>query len=226
MEKQKPIVEVELYLIRHGQSHGNAGYGRDDITLKESNDPYLTALGVSQAEKLGAFLSDTNFDAVYSSALLRAVQTANEVIKRQDGEKTLNILPLLTEVSISQDYCIDNLDEIRKICPTAVLADGVSLEGPLLYHNEYEDEAGMFERAVKAIDYLRSHYQNGEKVAVVAHAAFLTFFVFSLMGFTEVPVFDIDFSNTGITKVVLYRHGTNKYGDIIFEQINSTAHLK
>lgn len=226
MENHKPIVELELYLIRHGQSRGNAGYGRDDITLKESNDPYLTELGVSQAKKLGGFLSDTQFDAVYSSALLRAVQTANEVIKCQGEEKTLNILPLLTEVSISCDYRIDNLDEIRSICPTAELADGVSTNDPLLYHNEYEDEDGMFKRAAKAIDYLRSHYQNGEKVAVVAHAAFLTFVVFSLMGFKEVPVFDIDFSNTGVTKVVLYKHGTNKYGDIIFEHINSTAHLK
>ncbi len=226
MENHKPIVELELYLIRHGQSRGNAGYGRDDITLKESNDPYLTELGISQAEKLGDFLSDTQFDAVYSSALLRAVQTANEVIKRQGEEKTLNILSLLTEVSISCDYHIDNLDEIRSICPTAELADGVSINDPLLYHNEYEDEDGMFERAAKAIDYLRSHYQNGEKVAVVAHAAFLTFVVFSLMSFKKVPVFDIDFSNTGVTKVVLYKHGTNKYGDIIFEHINSTAHLK
>lgn len=226
MENHKPIVEVEFYFIRHGQSRGNAGYGRDNLTIKESNDPYLTELGVSQAERLGDFLSDIDFDAVYSSALLRAVQTANEVIKRQKEEKTLNILPLLTEVSISSDYKLDNLDEIRTICPTAELADGVSVDSPLLYHNEYEDEDGMFERAQEALEYLRNHYRSGEKVAVVAHAAFLTFVVFSLMGFKEVPVFDIDFSNTGVTKVVLYKHGTNKYGDIIFEHINSTAHLK
>ena len=36
MENQKPIVELELYLIRHGQSMGNAGYnGRTDLTVKE-----------------------------------------------------------------------------------------------------------------------------------------------------------------------------------------------
>lgn len=225
MENYKPIVELELYLIRHGQSHSNAGYGKDDLTLKEANDPYLTELGLSQAERLGDFLSEIQFDCIYSSALLRAVQTANEIIKRQGEKKTLNIHPLLTEVSVNPEYRIESLDEIRSICPTASLADGVSPNDPLLCYNEYEDEAGMFERAVKVIEYLRSHYQNGERVAVVAHAAFLTFLVFSLMGFKEVPDFDIDFSNTSVTKVVLYKHGTNRYSDTIFEQINNTAHL-
>ena len=42
----------------------------------------------------------------------------------------------------------------------------------------------------------------------------------------EVPVseFDIDFHNTGITKVVFYQKGTNKYGDIVFEYLNKTTH--
>ena len=42
----------------------------------------------------------------------------------------------------------------------------------------------------------------------------------------EIPIteFDIDFHNTGITKVVFYQKGTNKYGDIVFEKIDDTAH--
>lgn len=225
MEKQKPIIELEIYLIRHGQSMGNAGYGRDDLTIKESNDPYLTELGVSQAQKLGQSLSGINFDAVYSSALLRAVQTSTEIIKCQSEEKELHILPLLTEVSIKPEYSGAGMDEIREICPTARLADGVTESDPLVYHNEYEDEAGMYERAEKAIDYLRSHYCNGEKIAVVNHAAFMTFVVFSIMGYKSATIFDIDFNNTGVTKIIFYKRGTNKYGDIIFEYINSTRHL-
>ena len=31
--------------------------------------------------------------------------------------------------------------------------------------------------------------------------------------------------NTGVTKVTIYKKGTNKYGDIVFEFINDTSHL-
>ncbi|MBQ8015351.1 MAG: hypothetical protein IJ264_04090, partial [Clostridia bacterium] len=57
------------------------------------------------------------------------------------------------------------------------------------------------------------------------HAAFMTFLVFSIMGFKKSPIFDIDFHNTNITKVTFYKEGTNKYGDIVFEYINNTVHL-
>ena len=38
MEKIKPIKELELYIIRHGQSMGNAGYDKEELTLKEENE--------------------------------------------------------------------------------------------------------------------------------------------------------------------------------------------
>lgn len=225
MENQKPVIELELYLIRHGQSTGNAGCGGTDITLKEANDPYLTPLGISQAEKLGQSLKETNFDFVYSSALLRAVQTSAEIIRRQPEPKELLILPLLTEVSIDEEYHGAGMKEICEICPHAKLAHGVCENDPLVYHNKYEDENGMFERARLAVDYLRSRHKNGEKIAVVNHAAFSTFVVFHIMGFSKAPVFDINFANTGLTKIIFYKHGTNKYGDIVFEYINGTKHL-
>ncbi len=225
MKNHNPVVELELYLIRHGQSAGNVERDNNKLTLKELNDPYLTPLGLSQAEKLGEALSEISFDAVYSSALLRAVQTAAETVKRQPTEKPLYILPLLTEVSIAKEYDGAGMREITEICPSAKLAFGVDDSSPLVYHNEYEDEAGMFSRAEEAIRYFRSLYKNGEKIAVVNHAAFMTFAVFHIMGFNTAPVFDIDFKNTAVTKVIFYKSGTNKYGDIVFDYINSTKHL-
>ncbi len=226
MEKHNPIKELELYIIRHGQSMGNAGYNKENLTLKESNDPYLTELGISQAQKAGEALADVHFNDIYSSALLRAVQTAAEIIKKQPEQIPLNILPLLTEVSINPDYKGAGMDEIKSICSSAGFADGISEAEPLVCHNDYYDEAGLFERAKKSLEYLRTKYVNGEKVAVVCHAAFMTFLVFYIMGYENaVPVYDVDFSNTSVTKVVFYKKGTNKYGDIVFEYINSTKHL-
>lgn len=225
MENQ-PVKELELYIIRHGQSMGNAGYGRENLTIKESNDPYLTEKGILQAKAAGKYLSQTNFDAVYSSALLRAVQTANEIIKSQPEKKSLFIQPLLTEIGVNAEYPGAGMEEITQICPAAQLADGLTENDPLVYHNNGSDEYGLFERAEKMISHLRERYKSGEKVAVVNHAAFMTFLVFSIMGYKKSPIFDIDFHNTNITKVVFYKAGTNKYGDIVFEYINNTAHLE
>lgn len=221
-----PVKELELYIIRHGQSMGNAGYGRDDLTLKEANDPYLTEKGIAQAKAAGKYLAQTNFDAVYSSALLRAVQTANEILKAQPNNKPLFIQPLLTEMGVSEEYEGTGMEEIKQICPSATLAEGLTDNDPLVCCNAGSDEGGLFERAEKLIEYIRSKYKNGEKVALVNHAAFMTFLVFKIMGFSKAPVFDIDFDNTNITKVIFYKEGTNKYGDIVFEYLNKTAHLE
>ena len=226
MNSQKPVIELDLYLIRHGESHGNAGYSHDNITIKEANDPYLTPKGVEQANDAGDFLKETDFDFIYSSGLLRAVQTASEIIEKQQCEKTLNILPLLTEVGIKPDYEGVKIDEIRELWYKSELAEGVEQSEPLVCYSTFENEGEIFERAEKTMNYLLTKHKNGEKVAIVSHAAFLTILIFYIMGLDKAPAFDIDINNTGITRIVFYKKGTNKYGDIVFKYINSTKHLK
>lgn len=224
--ENNPIKELEIYFIRHGQSMGNAGYGRENLTIKEACDPYLTEKGINQAVACGKYLAKTDFDAFYSSGLLRAVQTANEIMKFQKDRKALNVLPLLTEVGIGEEYSGADMDEIREICSTAKLANGFEESSSLVCHSSMNDENDVYRRAIQTVEYFRKKYKKGEKIAVVNHAAFMTFLVFSIMGFTKSPVFDIDFDNTNITKVVFYKEGTNKYGDIVFEYINKTTHLE
>ena len=224
METEKNVIELEIYLIRHGQSNGNAGIKvREVPTIQDMADPLLTELGIAQAEKLGEYLSDINFDAVYSSALLRAERTATEVIKKQKKKKPLWLLPLLTENGMGEEYK-GAPEDIRKINHDATLAPDLPDDTPLMCYSSKNDDYDHFIRAGKAIEYLRKHHKNGEKICVVSHAAFITHIVFYLMGLKEVPLFDINFSNTGITKIIFYKPGTNPYGDIIFDYINSTIH--
>lgn len=227
MENTKPVAELELYLIRHGQSMGNAGYdGKTYLSLKEGNDPMLTEKGLSQADKVGIYLSNSEFDYIYSSGLIRAICTADGIIRHQTKKLPLNILPILSEVGISPEYDGITVEEMKEFCESAILADGISKDAPRVCHSTFENEAEIFDRAKAVMDYLLSRYNNGEKVAVVAHAAFLTILIFYIMGFNEAPVFDIAIQNTGITKVIFYKAGTNPYGDISFEYINSTKHLE
>ena len=103
---------------------------------------------------------------------------------------------------------------------------GVDPSSSLVCHSVREDEEETFSRAENALLYLRERYSSGEKVAVVSHAAFMTYFVLLIMGFRKTPPFDFEFYNTGITRIVFYKQGTNPFGDIVFEYMNETAHLK
>ena len=62
---------TKIYLIRHGESVGNL----HRICLGHT-DLDLTDLGHEQAKKTAEALADVDFDAVYSSDLIRAVHTA------------------------------------------------------------------------------------------------------------------------------------------------------
>ena len=65
-----------IYLVRHGETDGNAGnlaQGHFDAPLNEQ--------GRAQAELLGERLKDWHFNAVYSSDSIRATQTAKPLLK-------------------------------------------------------------------------------------------------------------------------------------------------
>ncbi len=69
---------AKLLLIRHGQPKLHAEdrfWGKTDIELSD--------VGVKQAEQLGDRLAQTKIDVVYSSTLLRAIETAEMVASRQ-----------------------------------------------------------------------------------------------------------------------------------------------
>lgn len=222
----KPITELDLYIIRHGESLGNAGYGgRTDLTLKEGVDPVLTEKGISQADAAGRFLTDTQFDAFYSSALLRAAQTAAQIIKHQLESRTLNIMPELCEVGVTPEYKGVEIDEIREFCSDCEYAEGCDVSETRMRYDTHDINGKVNERARFVIDYLKSRYQNGEKVAIVSHAAFITNLVFTIMGLDKAePGFDIDYGNTSITRVTFYKPGTYKWGSTVFRCINDTSH--
>jgi hypothetical protein len=69
---------IEIYLIRHAQSTANT---RPELIAGRSPSAPLTETGMHEARALGAFLRSTGvaFDAVYSSPLERAKQTAEVV---------------------------------------------------------------------------------------------------------------------------------------------------
>ena len=72
-----------MYLLRHGQSLFNLHFTetRKDPGIE---DPELTPLGHSQAEKAAEFLADKAITRVIVSPYTRALQTASHTLKRHD----------------------------------------------------------------------------------------------------------------------------------------------
>ena len=74
--------KLTLFLARHGESVSNY----KNIFIGRSEDPELTEKGICQARSLAESLKGKNIDAIYSSTLLRAQQTA-QIIGSKIGLK-------------------------------------------------------------------------------------------------------------------------------------------
>lgn len=66
---------MKLYMVRHGQSETNlskcfTGWAQVNLTEK----------GIEDAKRAGEYLKELHFDRIYSSDLIRAVQTAQNAI--------------------------------------------------------------------------------------------------------------------------------------------------
>ena len=81
---------MEIYLIRHGQMTGDP-----HEFYQPPVEGCLSALGLRHAEALADALADVKFDAIYSSPLGRAVQTAQGLAERQGV--AIGVLPWLRE---------------------------------------------------------------------------------------------------------------------------------
>lgn len=92
-----------FYLIRHGEVIKNATGGYNF-------DPRLSETGIEQAKSLSQDLKDIQFDQIYSSTKLRAIETALVFSKSQ---REINVLPNLTEAQAP--FAADNPDGLSTL---------------------------------------------------------------------------------------------------------------
>jgi broad specificity phosphatase PhoE len=83
-----------IYLIRHGQTAGNAQ------RVVQAPNTSLSTYGARQAERLGARLADTGLTRIITSDYPRARQTAAALAS--DGTIPLEVTPLLRERDLGQ----------------------------------------------------------------------------------------------------------------------------
>lgn len=162
---------TKLYLVRHGQSAGNAEgrFGGHGPTP-------LSELGQRQAEITGRQLAKEGVTAIYSSDLLRAVQTAEPLSKFVDipvvqtaafRERNVGVLEGLT------------FDESKASHPR----DYYALVNRNVHHviTNGESYRHLLRRTTGALwEILRDH--TGERIAIFSHTGAICFMTLHLMG--------------------------------------------
>ena len=162
---------TKLFLIRHGQSAGNAEgrFGGHGPTP-------LSELGHRQAEVTAKALAKDGVDVIYSSDLLRAVQTA-EPLSRLTG------VPVVTTPAFRERHVgvLEGLtfDESKERYPR----DFYALVNRTVHHviSGGESYRHLLRRSTATLnEILRTH--QGQKIAIFSHTGALCFLSLYLLG--------------------------------------------
>lgn len=105
-----------IYLVRHGQSEGNAKAkekGIEQLAKKSEYGTPLTDIGKEQARTFAQKIKHMHFDAIFSSDLLRAQQTAEIIaMERKIAVKTTNAIRERSfRYPIEKDKTIEQMQE-------------------------------------------------------------------------------------------------------------------
>ncbi len=162
---------TKLYLVRHGQSAGNAEgrFGGHSATP-------LSELGIKQAKLAAQTLAKERIDAIYTSDLHRAVQTAEPLAKLLD-------LPIVKTPAFRERHVgvLEGLtfDESREAFPK----DYYALVNRNIHHviTKGESYRHLLRRATGELnEILRTH--QGENVAIYSHTGAICFLTLHLIG--------------------------------------------
>ncbi len=199
---------TKLILVRHGETLWNIEKiyrGRADVNLDE--------IGIRQAQLLGKYLSNCKLEAIYSSPLRRAMDTANIVAYYQ--KIRVNIAPGLIDFDYGEWQSMPE-QEAKRLYPTL--------------HNEWhnnphnvrmpggESLEDVRRRAIKVVDAVLSKYQ--ESVVLVSHRVVNKVLICSLLGLDNSYFWNIKQDVGGIT---IFNYADERF---VLTRHNDTSHLK
>ncbi len=179
------------YLVRHGATPASAAH--PVIMQGRHMDTALSAIGERQATETGQFLSTRQIDAVYTSPMLRARQTAERVCQPHGLSATP--IPDLIEADLGTWEGL-SWDEIKRHD-----ADSYQrfVERPDLYgYGGGESITQVCDRALPAIKNLLSD-NVGRVIAVVTHRIVIRSCVAQLLGLPLAEARRLSPSTCGLT---------------------------
>ncbi len=164
----KLATPTTIHLIRHGQVHNP-----EQILYGRLPRFRLTATGRRQAQTAGRYLDGKAIEALYSSPLLRARQTAREILDHVKSPR-VQISSLLNEVcTVYEGWPGAEIDARKGDVYTGSAAC-------------FEQPQDVVTRTRKFIRHMRWRYRGG-RIAAVTHGDVITFMVLWAKGMVPTP---------------------------------------
>ncbi|CAB4883817.1 MAG: histidine phosphatase family protein [Actinobacteria bacterium] len=192
------MLPAEILLVRHALPEPDG-----------TKDPGLGAIGIGQAQRLAAWLADVRIDAVYSSHLKRAVQTATPLAQARGLDVVVDegLREWISDAPAYQQ--VENLTDSAR---AAAWNEG-RFEDFLPAHDADDLRANMV-RTVRAIGL--AHL--GQRVVAASHGGASNTFLAEVVGSSRRFFF-----NPGYTSIS--RLQVHPDGRFVLMSINETAHL-
>ncbi|MFW5879595.1 MAG: histidine phosphatase family protein [bacterium] len=198
-----------IIIVRHGECRGN----REGLFRGRSDFP-LNELGLYQARELARELKTLQPTMIFTSPLLRAIQTA-EAIKREcrveiEEREALNNIELGPWEGKSKDYIAQNYSEQWQVWlnePEKLILPGM------------ESLDSVQKRVKRDLDDIIKHHW-GETVIVVSHRAVLKPLIASCLGINSPYFWRIHLDTASYSTI----HYEKKQGFILV-QLNQNKHL-
>ncbi|PXF46033.1 Protein UBASH3A-like [Gracilariopsis chorda] len=152
-----------VYIARHGEriDHVDKSWKQQ---ADSPHDPFLTEVGLRQANSLGQHLSDKRLSHIFCSPFLRTVQTANEVSK-------VTGLPIKIEPGLSEWLHREWFSRSPKLLPIDTLkAKFPSIDTthtPVVFPDYPETRDRVIARSAQTATLLASKYTGN--ILLVAH---------------------------------------------------------
>jgi probable phosphoglycerate mutase len=203
---------TRVLLVRHGQSLGNA-----ERRFGGHSPTPLSELGRAQAEATARALQTEKLSAIYSSDLLRAVETAAPLARATGLEVQTSIAFRERSVGLMEGLTFEEAAQAYPDEYGALLRR--DFERVLLGGESYRQ---LLDRAARSLD--RAIEENrGGTLALFSHTGTICILALHLMGALDAPALRpvwIASSNCGVTRFELHTDGF-----VRVVCVNDTRHL-
>ena len=151
-EPQSSHLIKMIYIIRHGQTELN-----NKKALQGRSDHPLNDTGIAQAQEAAAMLQNVKFDVVYSSPLIRAVQTAKILAPELE--------PIIDDRLIEMDYGPYEGMELQNLAPEVITFFSDFIHNPA--PDGMEQLSSVVERAGL---FIQEHGRTDGNILISTHA--------------------------------------------------------
>lgn len=199
-----PADATRLLLLRHGQTEGNRLGQLLGVTDLPLNDH-----GRAQAAALGRWLANhERLDAVYSSAMARAVETATILCAALGRSEPHLIDPDLGEMNFGEAEGVPVTELAVRFPHLAAFVDRTLPDHPDWQWPGGDFRVAYYRRAVDAVDRLAAQHA-GQTIALVTHGGVITGYLHWLT--RQVLGFSLDFQveNCSVTELRRQRDGVS-----------------